>query len=115
MEYFKAEFEEWSSHSKFCQMFVHALEEIEKLQTYSMILLAISGKKRVWHLLIRAIYQQVKEGILVDDSRNWNLLEAGDLMFFGYYKDDKLRIDHVSIWLGDGYFIQSSKNVFSLN
>ena len=32
-------------------------------------------------------------------------------MFFGYYKDDKLRIDHVSIWLGDGYFIQSSKNV----
>ena len=63
------------------------------------------------YILPRDASQQVKEGILVDDSRNWNLLEAGDLMFFGYYKDDKLRIDHVSIWLGDGYFIQSSKNV----
>ena len=63
------------------------------------------------YILPRDASQQVKEGILVDNSRNWNLLEAGDLMFFGYYKDDKLRIDHVSIWLGDGYFIQSSKNV----
>ena len=63
------------------------------------------------YILPRDASQQVKEGVLVDDSRNWNLLEAGDLMFFGYYKDDKLRIDHVSIWLGDGYFIQSSKNV----
>ena len=63
------------------------------------------------YILPRDASQQVKEGILVDDSRNWNLLEAGDLMFFGYYKDDKLRIDHVSIWLGEGYFIQSSKNV----
>ena len=63
------------------------------------------------YILPRDASQQVKEGTLVDDSRNWNLLEAGDLMFFGYYKDDKLRIDHVSIWLGDGYFIQSSKNV----
>jgi cell wall-associated NlpC family hydrolase len=63
------------------------------------------------YILPRDASQQVKEGILVDDSRNWNLLEAGDLMFFGYYKNDKLRIDHVSIWLGDGYFIQSSKNV----
>jgi hypothetical protein len=63
------------------------------------------------YILPRDASQQIKEGILVDDSRNWNLLETGDLMFFGYYKDDKLRIDHVSIWLGDGYFIQSSKNV----
>ena len=63
------------------------------------------------YILPRDASQQVKEGTLVDDSRNWNLLEAGDLMFFGYYKHDKLRIDHVSIWLGDGYFIQSSKNV----
>jgi hypothetical protein len=63
------------------------------------------------YILPRDASQQVKEGVFVDDSRNWNLLEAGDLMFFGYYKDDKLRIDHVSIWLGDGYFIQSSKNV----
>jgi len=63
------------------------------------------------YILPRDASQQIKEGILVDDSRNWNLLETGDLMFFGYYKDDKLRIDHVSIWLGDGSFIQSSKNV----
>ena len=62
-ECFKAEFRERSSHSKSCQMFVHALEEIEKLQTFSMLLLAISGKKRVWLLLFRAISQQGKEGI----------------------------------------------------
>ncbi len=32
-------------------------------------------------------------------------------MFFGYYKDGRRRIDHVSIWIGDGKFIQASKNV----
>ena len=42
-EYFKAEFREWSSHSKSCQMFVHALEEIEKLQKISMLLLVIKS------------------------------------------------------------------------
>ncbi|GIS31764.1 MAG: hypothetical protein Ct9H90mP3_5600 [Flammeovirgaceae bacterium] len=32
-------------------------------------------------------------------------------MFFGYYRDGKRRIDHVAIWIGDGKFIQASKNV----
>ena len=31
--------------------------------------------------------QQINEGLLVDENRNWNNLNKGDLMFFGYYKD----------------------------
>lgn len=55
--------------------------------------------------------QQINEGILVDQNRNWDNLNEGDLMFFGYYRDGKRRIDHVAIWIGDGKFIQASKNV----
>ena len=55
--------------------------------------------------------QQINEGKLVDDQRKWDNLREGDLMFFGYYKDGRRRIDHVSIWIGDGKFIQASKNV----
>ena len=55
--------------------------------------------------------QQINEGLLVDENRNWNNLNKGDLMFFGYYKDGKRRIDHVAIWIGNGQFIQASKNV----
>ena len=55
--------------------------------------------------------QQINEGILVDQNRNWDNLNEGDLMFFGYYRDGKRRIDHVAIWMGDGKFIQASKNV----
>ncbi len=55
--------------------------------------------------------QQVNEGILVDNSRNWENLKPGDLMFFGYIKNGVRRIDHVAMWLGDGKFIQASKNV----
>ena len=55
--------------------------------------------------------QQVNEGFLVDRDRNWDNLKEGDLMFFGYYKDGRRRIDHVAIWMGDGKFIQASKNV----
>ena len=55
--------------------------------------------------------QQINEGLLVDQNRNWDNLNEGDLMFFGYYRDGKRRIDHVAIWIGDGKFIQASKNV----
>ena len=63
------------------------------------------------YILPRDASQQIKEGILVDDKKDWSNLQTGDLMFFGYYKEEKRRIDHVAIWLGDGYFIQASKNV----
>ena len=46
-------------------------------------------------------------------DRNWDKLQEGDLMFFGYYRDGRRRIDHVAIWIGDGNFIQASKNVKS--
>tara|TARA_B100001996_G_scaffold373144_1_gene350311 strand:- start:411 stop:1523 length:1113 start_codon:yes stop_codon:yes gene_type:complete len=55
--------------------------------------------------------QQVNEGLLVDRERKWDNLQEGDLMFFGYYKDGRRRIDHVAIWMGNGKFIQASKNV----
>ena len=55
--------------------------------------------------------QQINEGLLVDKDRNWDKLQEGDLMFFGYYRDGRRRIDHVAIWIGDGNFIQASKNV----
>ncbi|MBV20288.1 MAG: glycoside hydrolase [Cytophagia bacterium] len=55
--------------------------------------------------------QQVNEGLLVDREREWDKLQEGDLMFFGYYKEGIRRIDHVAIWMGNGNFIQASKNV----
>ena len=63
------------------------------------------------YILPRDASQQIREGILVDDKKDWSNLQVGDLMFFGYYKGEKRKIDHVAIWLGDGYFIQASKNV----
>lgn len=62
-------------------------------------------------VLPRDASQQINEGHLVDDERNWDNLKEGDLMFFGYFKDGRRRIDHVGIWIGDGKFIQASKNV----
>ena len=62
-------------------------------------------------IIPRDASQQVNEGLLVDADRNWDKLQEGDLMFFGYYKNGKRRIDHVAIWIGNGKFIQASKNV----
>jgi cell wall-associated NlpC family hydrolase len=62
-------------------------------------------------VLPRDASQQINEGLLVDYERNWDSLKEGDLMFFGYYRDGRRRIDHVAIWIGDGKFIQASKNV----
>ena len=55
--------------------------------------------------------QQIKEGITVDSLGIWTNLEEGDLMFFGYERDGRLRIDHVAMWIGNNKFIQASKNV----
>ena len=55
--------------------------------------------------------QQIKEGITVDSLGIWTNLVEGDLMFFGYERDGRLRIDHVAMWIGNNKFIQASKNV----
>ncbi len=55
--------------------------------------------------------QQINIGYTVDSLRNWENLEKGDLLFFGYDKKGKTKIDHVALWLGNEKFIQSSKNV----
>lgn len=55
--------------------------------------------------------QQINEGLTVDSSRVWSNLEVGDLLFFGYERDGRTRIDHVAMWVGDNKFIQASRNV----
>jgi gamma-D-glutamyl-L-lysine dipeptidyl-peptidase len=64
--------------------------------------------------LQRDASQQVNEGILVDDKKNWVNLKAGDLLFFGKQKDEntKEKVSHVGIWLGKNLeFIHSSGRV----
>lgn len=53
--------------------------------------------------------QQIHEGELVDDSKDWSQLEVGDLLFFGEKAtaDQKERIVHVGMWIGDRSFIHS--------
>lgn len=53
--------------------------------------------------------QQIHEGDLVDDSKDWSKLEVGDLLFFGEKgtADKKERIVHVGMWIGDNSFIHS--------
>lgn len=53
--------------------------------------------------------QQIHEGELVDDSKDWSNLEVGDLLFFGEKAtaDKKERIVHVGMWIGDNSFIHS--------
>tara|TARA_B100001996_G_scaffold157208_1_gene119768 strand:+ start:314 stop:1423 length:1110 start_codon:yes stop_codon:yes gene_type:complete len=62
-------------------------------------------------IIPRDASQQVMIGQVVDSVGNWNNLQKGDLLFFGYISKDKLKIDHVGMWLGNEKFIQSSKNV----
>jgi cell wall-associated NlpC family hydrolase len=54
--------------------------------------------------------QQVKEGILVDSTKNWKNLTAGDLLFFGEKrKDGTLKVVHVGIWEGNENYLHASE------
>ena len=54
--------------------------------------------------------QQVKEGILVDSTKNWKNLMAGDLVFFGEKKQDgTLKVVHVGIWEGNEQYLHASE------
>ena len=57
--------------------------------------------------------QQVHTGVLVDSTRNFENLVAGDLLFFGRPATDstKERVIHVGMWIGDDKFIHSMGDV----
>jgi hypothetical protein len=57
--------------------------------------------------------QQIWEGEEVDDKKNWENLEVGDLLFFGEKGsgDKKERVVHVGMWIGDNSFIHSRGRV----
>src|SRR5699024_9082815 len=51
--------------------------------------------------------QQIKAGELVDNQKDFDTLEVGDLLFFGQEATDSTerRVVHVGMWIGDGEFI----------
>ena len=63
------------------------------------------------YVIPRDASQQINEGLTIDSLRDWSNLQVGDLLFFGYERDGRTRIDHVAMWVGDNKFIQASKNV----
>ena len=62
-------------------------------------------------IIPRDASQQIKIGQIVDSVSIWKNLKIGDLLFFGYKNEEKLKIDHVGMWLGNNKFVQASKNV----
>ncbi len=64
-------------------------------------------------IIPRDASQQIHEGTLVDDSKDFDKLIAGDLLFFGRKATDSTseRVIHVGMWIGDNQFIHSAGNV----
>ncbi len=64
-------------------------------------------------IIPRDASQQVHAGELVDDGKDWNKFEVGDLLFFGVpaSKNKSRRVVHVGMWIGHGKFIHSSGKV----
>ena len=57
--------------------------------------------------------QQIRAGKVVDSTRNFENLIAGDLLFFGRKATDSTseRVVHVGMWIGDNKFIHSMGDV----
>ncbi|MDG3582966.1 NlpC/P60 family protein [Galbibacter pacificus] len=64
-------------------------------------------------IIPRDASQQIHEGILVDDSKDFSKLQPGDLLFFGKKATDstKERVIHVGMWIGNNEFIHSAGSV----
>lgn len=64
-------------------------------------------------IIPRDASQQIHQGILVDQDKDFSKLQAGDLLFFGKKATDttKERIVHVGMWIGNNEFIHSAGNV----
>jgi hypothetical protein len=68
-------------------------------------------------VLSRDASLQALHGLNVDISNGWSQLQTGDLLFFGSMRDDRPRVTHVAIYIGDGDYIHASGRVLinSLN
>jgi len=63
-------------------------------------------------VLPRDASQQVDVGQLVDTDKDFSKLQVGDLLFFGRKdKNQKERVVHVGMWLGNNQFIHASSDV----
>ncbi|WP_228913835.1 C40 family peptidase [Salinimicrobium sediminilitoris] len=64
-------------------------------------------------IIPRDASQQVHAGELIDEEKNFEKLQKGDLLFFGTPATDtsKEKVVHVGMWIGDGQFIHSSGRV----
>ena len=64
-------------------------------------------------IIPRDASQQVHAGELVDEAKEFEKLQPGDLLFFGTPATDstKEKVVHVGIWIGDNQFIHSSGRV----
>lgn len=64
-------------------------------------------------IIPRDASQQVHAGLMVDNEKNWDKLETGDLLFFGSpaTENRSRRVVHVGMWIGDNQFIHASRRV----
>ncbi|MFC4219791.1 C40 family peptidase [Flagellimonas marina] len=64
-------------------------------------------------IIPRDASQQIHEGILVDDSKDFDQLVPGDLLFFGEKATETSpeRVIHVGMWIGNNEFIHSAGSV----
>ena len=61
--------------------------------------------------------QQIRAGVVVDSTKNFENLAAGDLLYFGRKATDSTseRVVHVGMWIGDNKFIHSMGEVHISN
>jgi cell wall-associated NlpC family hydrolase len=61
------------------------------------------------HVLPRDASQQVHAGELIDETKNFDQLRPGDLLFFGRAATDSTseRVTHVGMWIGNDEFIHA--------
>lgn len=64
-------------------------------------------------IIPRDASQQVHAGVKVDDEKEWDKLQVGDLLFFGSPATESRdrRVVHVGMWIGNNQFIHSSRHV----
>lgn len=64
-------------------------------------------------IIPRDASQQIHQGILIDQDKDFSKLQPGDLLFFGKKATDttKERIVHVGMWIGNNEFIHSAGSV----
>jgi hypothetical protein len=64
-------------------------------------------------IIPRDASQQVHTGELIDETKDFDKLIKGDLLFFGTAKTDSTRerVTHVAMWIGEGKYIHAAGKV----